>query len=524
MPPRPPSPRRPLVRCLLATSALLLVGCSGAEDREERPDASDLQPFLDQELTFGSCEGKAPTTAEEPFFVDPFECAWLTVPLDYDDPGGATAQIGVMRLPATGDAAERIGSLVVNPGGPGGSGMVQANVVSLALEDTPVPRHFDVVGFDPRGVGASTPTIRCFTDAEQDRGENRTTLLSTSGEWDASDTQRLVDQCAERSGGEQVLAAVGTRDAARDLDVLREVLGEEQLTFAGQSYGTRLGAVYAEMFPERVRAMVLDGVIDPAQGSAERRLELQAALQDSFDAMAAFCAEQRDCPLGDDPARAVEEFQAVVQPLLDDPVPAGGGRVLDFAAATGGVISGLYDEAAWPLVLEGIAQVADEGRGDQLLAIGDAFAGRAADGEWSNQTEANLAVNCNDEERRTPEEEAALRAEIERVSPFVATGRSTEGVTRDPCEAWPAEPTLGIPYAQDVEGLPETLVVSVTGDPVTPYEAGVRLAEAWGSSLLTVRGAQHTVVQSGASDCVDDVVSAYLVELETPERDRTCRL
>ncbi|MFD6895627.1 alpha/beta hydrolase [Rhodococcus sp. NPDC060086] len=486
--------------------------------------SGELSAFYEQDLEFGSCVGRAPTAVEEPSFVDPFECAWMDVPLDYDEPDGATAQIGVMRLPARGDASERIGSLVLNPGGPGGSGMLQAATASVGLKDTPIAQRFDVVGFDPRGVGASTPTIDCFTDAERDRGEDRTTLLGTSGEWDEADTRALTDKCARGSGGEDVLTAVGTRDVARDMDVLREVLGEEQLTFAGQSYGTRLGAVYAEMFPAHVRAMVLDGAMDPNKGTADRRLELHSGFQRSFDLMAASCVAQPDCPLGTDPAEATEVFQELFQPLIDNPVPAGDGRIADFHQATGGVMAGLYYAEVWPEIIEGIAQVKNEGRGDKLLAISDAFATRAANGEWNNQLDANFAINCNDEQRRTPDEEAELRREIMEVSPFIDTGRSVAGVSRDACESWPVEPTLGIPYATDVDDVPETLIISITGDPVTPYEGGQSLAESLGGTLLTVHGERHTVAQAGINECVNAIVADYLIDLETPNEGQTCSL
>jgi pimeloyl-ACP methyl ester carboxylesterase len=396
--------------------------------------------------------------------------------------------------------------------------------VLIGLGESPILQRFDMVGFDPRGVGSSTPAINCFTDEENDRGENHTTLLGTSGEWDEDDTRELMEKCAEGSGGEDVLAAVGTRNVARDMDVLRAVLGDEKLTFVGQSYGTRLGAVYAEMFPQNVRAMVLDGVMDPRQGSAERRLHLHAAFQRSFDLMAEFCAQSPDCPLGTDPEQATAVFQDLVQPLLDNPVPAGDGRTLTFAQATGGVLSGLYTSEAWPGVISGIAQLKNEGRGDELLALTDSISGRDPSGVWSNFIEANLAINCNDEERRTPEEEAELRRQIFEISPFLDTGRPVEGVTRDACEFWPSEPTLGFPYAQNVQGLPDPLIISITGDPSTPYAAGASLAESIGGTVLTVEGERHTVALEGINPCVNDIVADYLINLELPDEGATCTL
>jgi pimeloyl-ACP methyl ester carboxylesterase len=514
--------RKTYVRLLtIAVMMLLLAGVPFAYTQLAQEPAVELERFYNQELTFGSCEGYATTAIEEKLYVAPFECGRLEVPLNYNNPQGKTMQIKVLRLPARGERGQRIGSLAINPGGPGGSGMTGAVLSAVGLKDSPVLQRFDMVGFDPRGVGASTPAIGCFTDEENDRGENQTTLLGTSGEWTAADTRQLMEKCAEGSGGEQVLAAVGSHNAARDMDVLRAALGEEKLTFAGQSYGTRLGAVYAEMFPQNVRAMVFDGAFDPRQGSAERRLSLHAGFQRSFDRMAEFCATRSDCPLGTDPKQSTAVFQNLFQPLIDRPAPAGNGRTLNFLQGTGGVLAGLYTAEAWPRIIDGITQLKNEGRGDKLLAITEGFDGRDPNGKWTNFTEANLAINCNDEQRRTPDQEAALRRQIFEVNPFLDTGRPVEGVTRDACEFWPSEPTLGFPYAQDVEGLPNTPIISITGDPVTPYEAGASLAESIGGTLVTVEGERHTVALEGINPCVNAIVADYLIDLKLPaERDR----
>lgn len=512
----------PLVAILIAAG-----GCGAADtdaDTSSAPHAEAAEPFRDQTLDFGSCEGKAPTENEAPAFVDPFQCAWMDVPLDYDDPGGRQAQIGVMKLEAKGDPSEKLGTIVVNPGGPGGSGMVQAAQAAAGLNGTPVTDRFDIVGFDPRGVGASTPAISCFSDAERDSGEGQVTLLGASGSWTDDDTKQLEQKCADGSGGEDVLEHVGTRDVATDMDVLREVLGEDTLNFMGQSYGTRLGTVYAEMFPDKVGAMVLDGVIDPGLGTAERRVELHTGFQRSFEKMAEFCAEQGDCPLGNDPSKATEEFQHLVQPLVENPAQGSDGRMVGFDQATGGVLGGLYYSDVWPAIIDGIRELKDEGRGDTLLAIGDVYETRGPTGEWNNQTEANLAINCNDEQRLTPEETARLRQQIVDVNPILDPGTDLSQGSRDACEHWPSEPSLGLPYAQDVEDVPGSLIVSITGDPVTPYPAGQALADDIGGRVLTVDGEQHTTAMSGANECVTDAVVSYLVDGQLPAEGARCRL
>ncbi len=512
-----------MVLAALALAAPLVAACTTEPHQPDDGPAADLAQYYEQDLEFGPCADLGQSPAEAEFLqADAFECTYLDVPMDYDDPDGRQMQVAVLRVPAQGDPGQRIGSLVTNPGGPGGSGAFIAAVASIGLAESPLLQRFDLVGFDPRGVGASVPSIQCFTDAERDAGLAKTTLLGTSGAWTSDDTQDFVDRCAEGSGGEDVLSSVGTRDAARDMDVLRAALGDDRLSFLGQSYGTRLGAVYAEQFPGNVRAMVLDGAIDPRQGAGERRIELHAGFQRSFEELAQYCAQSADCPLGTDPGQATQVFQELVQPLVDEPVPAGGGRSADFYHVTGGVGSGLYAEELWDEVIAGIAQLADEGRADRLMVLNDNLNGRAPDGSWSNFLDANYAINCMDDERRTPEAEAELRARIAEVNPFLDSGEEFDGTTRNACEQWPAEPTLDAPYAQDVEGLADTLVISTTGDPATPYQSGVNLAEDLGSSLLTVEGERHTAALEAISPCVNGVVADYLIDLSLPADGARC--
>ncbi|WP_040772014.1 alpha/beta hydrolase, partial [Rhodococcus rhodnii] len=471
-----------------------------------------------QELSWEACADYATTPTESELYTaaSAARCARLTVPLDYSAPDGETASIAVMRIGARGESR---GPLITNPGGPGGSGLMSTILSYGGLADSRITENFDMVGFDPRGVGASTPAIECFTDAERDRipalGSQGTTTPFTG-----DDARALADRCAERSGGPEVLAHVGTRDAARDMDMLRAALGQEQTNYLGQSYGTRLGAVYAEQFPTRVRAMILDGAVDSAAGTFERRVGAYAGFQEAFDSMAAFCATEGDCPLGDDPSRATEVFSDLVQPLRDNPIPALGAE-LTFDSAVGGVIAGLYSPTAWPRIIAGVDEVR-AGRGDELLQLSYDFSLRDPSGAWTNQNEANYAINCMDEERLTPSESGDLRAATFRDAPFMDPGVDVTRDVHDGCESWPVQPTLGYPYAQDIEGLPETLVVAFTADPTTPYEGGRTFAENLGASLLTVRGSGHTVVMAGTNPCVDEMAADYLIDLTTPPPGATC--
>lgn len=502
---------------LMAVALMLTLGACGQPAPGQVP--AGLERFYNQKLTFGACEGYATTDADaEAFADDTFECAQLEVPLDYENPDGRIAQIALLRVPAKG---EPIGSLLLNPGGPGFSGMSHAPLVATTLGEHPITERFDLIGFDPRGVGASTPALDCFTDAERDADVKLSTLNSGVEDYTEAENRQVYERCAARSGGADVLAHVGTRDVALDMDVLRAVLGDEKLTFAGQSYGTRLGAIYAEMFPQNVRALVLDAAVDPTTGTTERRLVQFEGLQNAFDNMAAFCAQSPDCPLGTDPEGATAVFQGMLQPLIDEPITTADGRELTYTAAIDGVVTALYGEAGWPAAILGIAEL-KAGSGDTLMLLRDLYHQRSADESYSNSSEATLAINCLDEERHTPEQETAMKRGIFEVAPFMDTGRPVEA--RDICEHWPVEPTLGYPYAQDIEGLPETLIVSVTRDPVAPHSGGINLAKTLGASLLTVEGEQHGAALIAGNACVDDIVADYLIDLELPTDDQRCTL
>ena len=511
----------------LAIVALLVCGVSVAAcTLDDSPDPGESSPtaavqrYYAQELQWTSCTdfGTSPRETEI-LGKAPAQCAWLTVPLNYNEPQGATTTVAVLRFPARGAS---LGSLVFNPGGPGGTGLLGALGVGAQLPKSRITERFDVVGFDPRGVGATKPAADCYTEGGPSRGDEVFPLMTLTASLTQDDTRAVFDRCAKGSGGAQALTQMGTRTTARDMDVLRSALGQEKLTLLGQSYGTRLGAVYAEQFPQRVRAMVLDGAFDPNQGTIERRLAAYAGFQRAFEAMAATCAKKADCPLGTD-GKATPAFQSIVQPLRDKPVPALDQK-LDFDTAVGGVMAGLYSPDKWPTIISGLAEVR-QGRGDTLLKLTfDLEGGEPASVVNGNFTEAAFAINCMDEQRLTPADATQLRVQTYQVAPFMNPGGDPAAGARDGCEFWPAPPTLGIPYAQNIEGLPDTLVISITGDPTTPHQGAVNLAGTLGSALLTVNGEGHTVVSSGKNTCVDTIAADYLIDLKLPATMPTCSL
>lgn len=478
--------------------------------------SAGLARFYQQKLVFKPCDPpKLPPGAP----VVKTECARLKVPLDYRKPKGRQAEIALLRVPARG--GDRIGSLVLNPGGPGFPGTTHAALTAAIWAKSPITERFDLVGFDPRGVGGSKPALDCYTDAQRDHGAKLSSTPAGLDDWTERETRRLVEQCAARSGGKQVIAHVGTRDVARDMDVLRQALGDAKLSFAGTSYGTRLGAVYAEMFPRNVRALVLDGAMDPLAGTYERRIQQATGLQRSFERMAASCATRPDCPLGTDPKRATQAFQRLVRPLIDKPARTSDGRGLTFEQAVEGMTAAMYGPAAWPAAIAGMAEL-KAGKGDTLQKLRDGYHERGADGHYSGSLEATLVINCLDEERHTPEQETAMNWAWFKAAPFTDHGRTIKQA-RDGCEHWPVKPTLGYPYATNIKGLPGTLTVSVTNDPITPHQGGVNLAKALGGGLLTVEGDQHGALLAGNA-CVGKVVAKYLIDLEVPAAGTRCKL
>jgi pimeloyl-ACP methyl ester carboxylesterase len=525
---RPTFPAR--LAALLAAAMVATAACSAPAPAAPAPAvpaaasstaAPGLERFSGQSLAWGPCAPFATGPDGRAAFADTrYDCARLEVPLDYAAPGGRTAQLGVLRLRATG---QRIGSLVVNPGGPGASGM--SAVPSLfgtgAGAQSPLTERFDVVGLDPRGVGASTPTIDCLTDAEWEveRGDLDVDPSPAGVAATEEENRQYAQRCTERVGAD-VLAAVGTRDAARDLDILRAALGDAKLTYLGYSYGSRLGATYAEEFPQNVRALVLDGALDPNQTTVERTVAQAAGFQKAFDAFAADCATRPACPLGTDPARAVATFQALTRPLVDRPL-AVGNRTLTYPDAITGTTQALYLSGSWPALAQALSALA-AGDGTVLLLLADLYLDRRPDGTYGNAIEAFDVINCVDEDRVTDPAAIADGAARElAAAPYRDAGRGVVAA-RDRCAFWPVPPT-STPHRPQVAGLPPTVVVSTTGDPATPYQAGVDLAAALGGALLRVEGDQHGAVLAGSA-CVDEAVTAYLIDLTAPASGTACRL
>ncbi|MBP2367142.1 pimeloyl-ACP methyl ester carboxylesterase [Pseudonocardia parietis] len=508
-----------------AVVAMLVTACSGVGTMSgEQPappqDPPELAQFYDQQLSWGPCADYAQTDDDRQAFAEPqFDCTRVTVPQDYAQPQGETMQIALLRKKATGD---KIGSLFTDPGGPGASGTSFMASTAATWSTNGLGDRFDLIGFDPRGTGASEPKIQCLTDAEND--EDRTKVFADPSPAGVAAAEaynkQFADRCTERTGAD-VLANVGTRDVAKDMDIMRAAVGDEKMTYAGFSYGTELGTAYAEAFPQNVRALLLDGAIDPTQTTIDSTVKQNAGFQQAFDAFAEDCTSKPNCPLGTDPAQATRAFQAVMQPLIDKPVPTSDGRVLSFNDAQTGVSQALYLSQLWPALQQGISQVAN-GNGDFLMTLADLYHQRDAQGRYTNMLQAFQAITCvNQPPLKEPAEALELAQRAEEAAPFRSTGQGPVGA-RDACAFWPVPPTSE-PHTPQVEGLPPVLVVSVTGDPATPFQAGVDLADQLGGSLITVNGEQHGAALQG-DPCVDRLAVDYLVDLKLPPEGAECTL
>ncbi len=441
------------------------------------------------------------------------ECTTIEVPLDYAAPAAGTIRLALDRVPAT-DRANRAGSLLVNPGGPGGSGLDYAKAADRIL-GAKVRARYDVVGFDPRGVGQSTP-VKCLTDSQLDTfiGTDPDPESPTEIAESEQQAQQLADGCRAESA--RLLPHVGTPDAARDMDVIRAVVGDPKLTYLGKSYGTYLGAVYAGLFPSRVGRLVLDGAIDPSLTSDQLDLGQAAGFQTAVEAFLADCVRQGDCPLGDTVAQAQSRLAELLDEVQREPLPTGTERELTGGQAFLGVVAPLYDREAWPTLRSALAELV-QGRGDTLLAIADLYSDRGPDGYTSNANEAIYAVNCLD--RPDDDTVAQVRAQLpafQRASPVFGAALAWSSL---PCGDWPVKSgTRPGPIA--AAGAPPILVVGTTRDPATPYAWSQSLARQLTSGvLLTREGDGHTAYFMG-NECIDTKVEAYLLN-GTPPADET---
>jgi Predicted hydrolases or acyltransferases (alpha/beta hydrolase superfamily) len=446
-----------------------------------------------------------------------WECSFMDVPLDYADPDGKTIELALVRGRAR-DQGRRIGSLIFNFGGPGASGV--ATLPSFGTAYDALRTRYDLVSFDPRGVGRSEG-VECSDDRTLDARYEKDGTPDNSAEQKTltDDLASYIGDCEKNSGGE--LPFVGTTNAARDMDLLREVLGDDKLYYFGISYGTELGGVYAHLFPRKVGRAVLDAVVDPTENVEQASLGQAKGFQLALDSFAADCAGRDDCRLPGSTAKEVETWiTGLLANLEKHPVPGLAERKLTQTQAITGIASALYSKETWPLLEQGLDE-ADGGNGGLLLALADSLNGRSQDGQYSNANAANTAINCADSrERFTTEQTRAALPAFRRASPvfgdYLAWGLMS-------CTGWPV---AGAWVTPDVSapGAPPILVIGNTGDPATPYAGAKAMAAELGPGVgveLTYKGEGHGAYNSGSA-CVQKAVEGYLLDGKVPPSGKVC--
>ncbi len=410
------------------------------------------------------------------------------------------------------DPARRIGSLLVNPGGPGFGGTVLAESAEF-IYSAELLERFDIVGWDPRGTGDSEPTIDCVDD--YDPYFSLDPSPDDDAEWVelVEATTEFATQCAERSGA--LLRHVSTVASARDMDLLRAALGEDRISYFGFSYGSELGATWLTLFPDTVRAAVLDGAADPTTGLFEWARQQAAGFEAAFDTLLDQCASDPDCPLGrdGDPRAAVDELLARLE---EDPLPVFDGRTpVTVGVALTAIADALYSASSWPVLVSALDD-ARRGDGAGLLLLYDDYYQRRPDGGYGDELEAYFAVSCLDDERpdrsRSDERLRALRE----VAPRLGSAWELE---LQVCAAWPVPPTGRVRITG--AGAGEVLVIGTTGDAATPLPSTRAMAEALeGGRLVVVEAEQHTGY--GTNPCIDEIVERYLVDQVLPPEGTTC--
>lgn len=465
---------------------------------------AELEPFYGQVLEWEQCG-------------DRLGCATATAPLDWDDPSAGEIDLALVRHVATG---ERLGSLLVNPGGPGGSGYDFIHDSLDYAVGQPLQEHFDVVGFDPRGVGRSS-AVACYDAAQMDDYLYSITPQERgTPEWIdavAANSAEFGAACEANTG--ELLANVDTISAARDLDLLRAVLGDEQLNYLGYSYGTFLGATYADLYPEKVGRLVLDGALDPSASETEVTQAQAVGFEQALGAYLEGCLSGNECPFDGTVDDAMAEIGDLIASVDASPLQGSDGRQVGADTFITAIIYPLYSPDAWSY-LDDLFSSVMLGDADFALVLADAYNGRDEDGTYlDNSTEAFRAVNCldytyQDDPAVMAEKAAQIAAAAPVIGPYFGYGDLA-------CMDWPV-PSEADRTEIHAPGAAPILVVGTTGDPATPYQWAVALAEQLDSGVLVSYDGEGHTAYNKSNDCVNSTVESYFIDGTVPDADPKC--
>ncbi|WGD37073.1 alpha/beta hydrolase [Lysinibacter sp. HNR] len=491
--------------------ATFLAGCVSVApvERTSTPAAdssvpAELQEYYGQELTWTSCD-------------DDMECALAEAPLNWAEPSGEKIQLALVRQSALGGTAQ--GSLFVNPGGPGASGVDYISQNISGAVGKPLQEAFDVIGFDPRGVGQSS-AVACFDAQRMDEylfGVADNPVGTDAWIQETRESARELGEACQTNTG-ALLQYVDTVSAARDLDMLRSVVGDSKLNYLGYSYGTYLGAHYAELFPQNVGRLVLDGAIDPATSNFEVIKTQTIGFENAMKAFLADCIGSSGCPYRGTVDEAMAQVGSLLDSVQNNPITASDGRRLSSGTLLTALITPLYSQEAWP-ALKQILTATIAGNADLAFLSADLYHGRE-DGKYKdNSFEAFMGINCLDYEYN--DDVSVMRAQASELAAAAPTFGRFQGYGDIGCAQWPYKNTT--PRGElHAEGADPILVIGTTNDPATPYEWAVALSEQLDSGVLvTYVGEGHTAYSS-SNACVADVVESYFLRGTVPDTDPRC--
>ena len=525
--------RRALAAATALVAAVTMASCGGgpavtptpAVANDPVPAPTELETFYYQDIHWYPCGEKGGMQeADADTGPGTFSCARVTVPLNYDEPGGATIELALKRRSASGTS---IGSLFINPGGPGGSGVNLVESAKGYFTDD-LLESYDIVGFDPRGVGGSA-AVDCLTDAEldakrSDDGSDPVSRKDSAEEERANITEHaseLKAKCESAMSIPGLLDHIDTISAARDLDVLRAVVGDGALSYLGYSYGTYLGATYAELFPGNVGRMVLDGAVDPTLTAGQIALGQAQGFENALRSYVEDCQSSKGCPLTGDVDSGVKQVQDFLDRARTLPLKTSDpDRPLTFSLAQDAILRVMYQPESWSALTQGLSQAMNQDDGSGLLYISDLFSSRNDDGTYkSNGSEAINAINCLD--YPVTGDTASWDAEAEEIKDASPTFGNELVYSDLFCQSWGHESSRTREPIH-ASGAAPILVVGTTGDPATPYPWSQALASQLDDGhLLTWDGNGHTAY-GRAGDCITRAVDAYLLAGRLPEEGTSC--